>query len=383
MDSLFATAAPGLPSRTFLLNGAVNSLASPISLAAGAHALNALGIAGAYTALGAITLATGATLTINDRATASNPVNLTGTLSLGTSAWLQAGPVVFSGAGGASGGNVTGLLDPSYVAQGTVTQQGAVSISGAAYLSSSAGTTLAVSGAISGSGQLVISGAPGAPRSSAAGAVAYSRIRLESTSSSYTGGTVIRNTDASFFGGTADANQVWAASLGTGDVTLGANAFGGQAILAALGPNITAGTAVINFGSGNSGVYFSRFDLEGFSQSVGGLESLTSNSGAPNCAVTSTTGAPVLTITIPSGATRTFRGRINNAISLVKNGPGTQVLASASFYTGGTTINAGTLTLGNITALGTGSVTVNAGATLNRGGFAIANTIINNGGTVI
>jgi hypothetical protein len=59
------------------------------------------------------------------------------------------------------------------------------------------------------------------------------------------------------------------------------------------------------------------------------------------------------------------------------------VLASASFYTGGTTINAGTLTLGNITALGTGSVTVNAGATLNRGGFAIANTIINNGGTVI
>lgn len=69
--------------------------------------------------------------------------------------------------------------------------------------------------------------------------------------------------------------------------------------------------------------------------------------------------------------------------SLIKNGPGQIQLLGNSTYTGGTIINSGILQAGNNNAFGTGTITVNAGGTLDRLGFAIPNVIINNGGTVI
>jgi autotransporter-associated beta strand protein len=69
--------------------------------------------------------------------------------------------------------------------------------------------------------------------------------------------------------------------------------------------------------------------------------------------------------------------------SLTKQGTGILTLRSNSTYTGGTTINAGTLKAGSAGCFGSGSITVNTGATLDRNGYTIANTIINNGGTVI
>ncbi len=36
-----------------------------------------------------------------------------------------------------------------------------------------------------------------------------------------------------------------------------------------------------------------------------------------------------------------------------------------------------------VLGLGTGAIVVNAGGTLNKNGYALANTITNNGGTVI
>ncbi len=74
---------------------------------------------------------------------------------------------------------------------------------------------------------------------------------------------------------------------------------------------------------------------------------------------------------------------ISGAGTIIKNSTNNLTLDGANTYTGGTTINAGTITCGNVTCLGTGTVTINAGATLNKNGFAIANTIVNNGGTVI
>lgn len=82
-----------------------------------------------------------------------------------------------------------------------------------------------------------------------------------------------------------------------------------------------------------------------------------------------------------SSGTSTFSGNmINggdtaaayNTFFLVKNGTGTQVLSgTGSTFTGGTTVNAGTLLIANASgsALGTGSVTVNGG---NFGGTGIA-----------
>ncbi len=61
-------------------------------------------------------------------------------------------------------------------------------------------------------------------------------------------------------------------------------------------------------------------------------------------------------------------------INLVKDGAFAQTLTGANSYTGTTTVNAGTLTLGNASALGTSSATI-AGGALNLNGQTIANTV--------
>ncbi|MDN4591877.1 autotransporter outer membrane beta-barrel domain-containing protein, partial [Xenophilus aerolatus] len=65
---------------------------------------------------------------------------------------------------------------------------------------------------------------------------------------------------------------------------------------------------------------------------------------------------------------------------LVKYGPGTLTLGGANTYSGGTTLNAGTLMANNDSALGTGALTVNGG-TLGTGLAAttLANAVVANG----
>lgn len=87
----------------------------------------------------------------------------------------------------------------------------------------------------------------------------------------------------------------------------------------------------------------------------------------------------------------TFAGNITNsagtgagAVGVVKLGTGTLVLSgTGNTYAGGTVINSGTLRAGNATCFGTGTITLNAGATLDLSGFTITNSIVNNGGTII
>jgi fibronectin-binding autotransporter adhesin len=98
--------------------------------------------------------------------------------------------------------------------------------------------------------------------------------------------------------------------------------------------------------------------------------------GASLGAVGSVTYSGTLT---PNGATYRLGGgggtlTMNNANavtgagnSLVVNGPGTVVLAAANDYDGGTTLNGGTLVVGNASALGTGTVTVTGTSTIRSG----------------
>lgn len=76
-------------------------------------------------------------------------------------------------------------------------------------------------------------------------------------------------------------------------------------------------------------------------------------------------------------------GIISGGFGVTMDGSGTVTLSGDNTYTGTTTINAGTLKAGNLTAFGTGGITVNAGGTLDKNGYALANTIINNGGTIV
>jgi len=134
-------------------------------------------------------------------------------------------------------------------------------------------------------------------------------------------------------------------------------------------------TAGVEFGWSSDGQSAGTLDLNGRSQTVAFLRQ---TSAFPNVnGDQNITGGGSLAVNTASG-TFEYHGRITDgatATALVKNGVGTQILmnntGTASNFTGGLTINAGTLLAGAATSLGgaTNPVAVNAGA-LNLGGFS-------------
>ena len=97
-----------------------------------------------------------------------------------------------------------------------------------------------------------------------------------------------------------------------------------------------------------------------------------------------TINAPVFIATDP-GVTATINAGIGGAGSILKQNTGTLVLNAANTYTGGTTVSAGTLQVGNNAALGTGGLVLQGGTTLAAGApnLTIANAVQTNGiGTV-
>jgi autotransporter-associated beta strand protein/T5SS/PEP-CTERM-associated repeat protein len=76
------------------------------------------------------------------------------------------------------------------------------------------------------------------------------------------------------------------------------------------------------------------------------------------------------TFAINRSDTFTFGGIISGSGAFQQNGAGTTIFTAANTYTGGTTINAGTLQLGSGGSLApTGALTVNAGGTFNLNSF--------------
>ncbi|WP_236349199.1 beta strand repeat-containing protein, partial [Pseudomonas lactis] len=94
---------------------------------------------------------------------------------------------------------------------------------------------------------------------------------------------------------------------------------------------------------------------------------LTSNGGAIEATTNNLTLANLMTLgtgglTVQGAATGlTLSGLISGTAGLNKAGTGELILSGANTFQGGTTLNAGTLTLGNAAALGSGALTV-AGA---------------------
>lgn len=111
-------------------------------------------------------------------------------------------------------------------------------------------------------------------------------------------------------------------------------------------------------------------------------------SGAGIVQTQADTGNASFTLDIGGGgAPITFNGTFldngTSVLSIIKNGTATQTLSGNSTYSGGTTINAGTLSITNVNALRTGPVTLNPGGTLALNGLMISNAFIMNGGTII
>ena len=156
---------------------------------------------------------------------------------------------------------------------------------------------------------------------------------------------------------------------------------------------INAGTVVLgNAGGIPGGVGYGNvtmnpntlLNLNGNSVVLNGLNSST------NVTVDTLSGGSVTLTLGESGANGTFLGSITNSsgsLTLVKDGAGTETLGGTNGYTGGTTINAGTLQVGNggtSGSLGSGPLLDNGSLAFNLTGTnAFAGNITGSGGVTL
>ncbi|ECI7803119.1 AIDA autotransporter-like protein ShdA, partial [Salmonella enterica subsp. enterica] len=193
--------------------------------------------------------------------------------------------------------------------------------------------------AISGSGQVVKSG---------------DDVLTLSGANSYSGGTLISD-------GTLVASNV--ESLGTGDVTNNAtlelntggtfdNAIGGS------GNVVKSGADTLTLSGSNS--YTGGTTISGGTLVASNVEALGTGDVTNNAVLELNTGGD-------------FDNAISGSGQVEKSGDGTLTLSGSNTYTGGTTINDGTLIATSVEALGTGDVTDNATLALNTGGDFINN----------
>ncbi len=140
-----------------------------------------------------------------------------------------------------------------------------------------------------------------------------------------------------------------------------------------IGANSGATTGVIPHGSGFGDVSINggnggnaTLDLHGLNATIDALNSVTGTESQDFITNSSTTAASILTVG-DNGDNGTYGGVIQDGgtenIGLAKIGAGTQVLTGSNNYSGGTTVSAGTLQMGNGSALGSssGNLTVNSG----------------------
>ncbi|MEW6641750.1 MAG: autotransporter domain-containing protein [Pseudomonadota bacterium] len=172
--------------------------------------------------------------------------------------------------------------------------------------------------------------------------------------------------------GAVGANADLAASLtGTGNLVVAAN----NLVSLSNPGNSFTGTTLVQSGTLQAGAanviasssavdIESRFDTNGFNQS------LTNLTGGRNGQIILSNGN---TLTLNGSAQNTFAGVISGAGTLTQ-ASGTQVLTGANTYSGGTNVTGGTLVVGNNRALGTGTVTMTQGTTLDfQGNRVVAN----------
>ena len=169
------------------------------------------------------------------------------------------------------------------------------------------------------------------------GATAGSDITVSSAANAWSGST-----------------NVFSSSLTGGVVKLGRD----QAFPAASILNVA--------GNGVSGV----LDLNGFNLTAAGLSHSTGGSSAIGSAVITNQSATPATLTLQLTNSQSFSGSIQDGagkINLIKNGSVTQTLSGTCAFTGGTSVNAGTLVIGQPFLADSSTVRIASGARLSLG----------------
>lgn len=132
----------------------------------------------------------------------------------------------------------------------------------------------------------------------------------------------------------------------------------------------------------SGGSAWGSFDLAGFNQTVGafyGDGPFAVNPPSTRVITNSAAGLSTFTIGNANGG-GTFNGVIAGNLALVKTGTGTEILCGPNRYTGGTTVNNGTLVLSN--AVNHGALAVNGGTFRFPPALTVNGTLSGGGGTI-
>ncbi|TAE89987.1 MAG: hypothetical protein EAZ81_11540, partial [Verrucomicrobia bacterium] len=137
----------------------------------------------------------------------------------------------------------------------------------------------------------------------------------------------------------------------------------------------TATTLDVDFANAVSDA--ATFDMAGFNQTIAGLIDTATTS--INGLITNSAATTTSTLTVNQATDTVYDGTIQNgagSVALTKSGSGSLTLNGANNFTGGTTVSAGTLRVGNATALGgnSGAVSVTSGAVLDLNGTTMTGT---------
>ncbi|TDI60640.1 MAG: autotransporter domain-containing protein [Alphaproteobacteria bacterium] len=149
---------------------------------------------------------------------------------------------------------------------------------------------------------------------------------------------------------------------GSGTLILsGSNTYSG-------GTTLTSGTLTLQGGSALS-------DTGALTVNGGTLQLDASEGIGPLSGTAGVISLGASTLTLNQSAFTTYSGTITGTGSLIKDGTGTLVLSGSSTYSGGTTINDGTVRLLNSASAGVGTITVNSSSLTLGDGVNLANAL--------
>ncbi|MNR79941.1 Outer membrane protein B precursor [compost metagenome] len=344
-----------------------NSNQSYAGLISGSGALVKTG-AGVQTLGGANTFGGGVTVNAGGLVVGNNAALGTGALTIGGATTLDASGAVALANNVVLNAGLTALGSNNLIFNGNISGTGSLTKEGAATLTLNGsntytggtninGGTLALGAGASLNASGVVNLAAGATFDLSAGNGTQSFGTLFGNGSIYLGANSLRIgglTNGTFSGSIGGTGGLIKEGPGTTSLT-GSNTYSGGTLInggtlaIAAGGSLAASGAVTLTAAGTS------FDI-----SAGGNQAI----GQLNGVAGATVNLGGNTLTLGGAGNGNYDGMIAGTGRLVKNGNGIQTLSGANTFSGGVTLNAGGLKLGNNGALGAGALTVARSASI-------------------